>query len=233
MVYIDGTAIVNPYSWVGKGLIMDIATETTCEGNSMCVYSHATMTEAPYYMNETADAYFIRNWRPVGVVQQFGLWQTALQHVPSNPRFYLVSPCFGVAKIWKTDSDMTIYVAMDKCQITDNSTDKNADTSASNYCYADTNLINQYVAIWGTSDFGTIIEAVLTGGTSEVLKVTTKALIKAGDPINVVQGLAEAAVSWPGAPWSDMTYEKMTASSTTCIGKGFKENLDSVQNPDV
>jgi hypothetical protein len=172
-------------------------------------------------MSEEADKYFVRIWRPVSVVEQGAMWQAALMHVPSNPRFYLVSPCFGIAKIWKT-ADNNIYVNVDKCGI---DSDGDGNNDASNYCYADEGLIKQYTAIWAASDLGTILTAIGTAGTSTAVK----AIVKEADPAQLLQIVGEAAVSWPGYPWGDLTYEKMQTGSQTCLGGEFKENLEQIQ----
>ncbi|MDD5416908.1 MAG: hypothetical protein PHU12_02945 [Candidatus Aenigmarchaeota archaeon] len=212
MVYIDGTAMINPNSWVYKQAIGEIMTEY-CEGNSMCLYSLATQVENPYYMSEKADQYFIRVWRKVPATMYTSI-QGNLMHPTDNPRFYLVSPCFGVAKIWKNTNTNTIYITVDKC-----------DTGTSNYCYADEDLLNQYAAVWAALDWA---QMAASFGTTKlagegVKKIATYVSDK--DPFTVIQSVAESAISWPGYPWEDMTYELMSNGAKACFSKGFVESL--------
>jgi len=210
-VFVDGTSFVAPNSWVGKGLILTQMTEE-CKGNSMCLYIHASQYESPYYLSEEASRYTVRVWRPIEWWKQVAGLQAAMQRVPSHPRFYIVSPCFAVAKVWKTnlDGEPTIFV---------HPVLVDTETNSSNYCYADENLINTYTTIWATEDAATIIEAILSFGVSSgriVLKEATKTLADKvlniwgfTDPATLFAILAEAAISWPGAPYDELSLDDM------------------------
>lgn len=204
MLFIDGTALVAPNSWIAKGLILGQMTKG-CRGNSICLYIQASQYEAPYYMDLNATNYTVRVWRPVEPWKQWLGWQAALQHVPAHPRFYVVSPCFAVAKVWKTnlDGQQTIFVHPIKVDMKG----KN-----SNYCYADTDLVNAYTTIWAASDAATIITTVMSLGVksaeSGAKLVLKNALGKWGlaDPVTFFQCIAEGAIGWPGAPYTGMNY---------------------------
>jgi hypothetical protein len=204
MLFIDGTALVAPNSWIAKGLILGQMTKG-CRGNSMCLYVQASQYESPYYMNQNATNYTVRVWRPIETWKQYVGWQAALQHIPSNPRFYVVSPCFAVAKVWKThvDGQSTIFVHPIKVDM------KNKN---SNYCYADTDLVNAYSTIWAVSDAATVITTVASLGlgsaTSGAELALKNGLDKWGmaDPVTLVQSIAEGAISWPGYPYTGMNY---------------------------
>ena len=80
--------------------------------------------------------------------------------VTANPRFYVVSPCFAVAKVWKDKSQNTVFISIDKgnkCDVSGceqpslafNILNQQVGLSpidTPNYCYADKEFI------WGTSD---------------------------------------------------------------------------------
>jgi hypothetical protein len=214
MVYLDGPQnIVNPDSFYARAFFASLGT-AGCEGNSICLYSYSAMSESPQYLIKDAQKYFVRVWRPVSIVEQWAGFQAALQHVPENPRFYVVSPCIATAKIWKTtyNGEPTIFVYPEKVDVED---------SASNYCYADSNLINSYVGIWAASDAATIITTVVPflGIPEEASKLIGK-VIGIGDPITLAQGVAEGVISWPGWPFKTLTWEQISANS----GKmGIKE----------
>nr|MBA4405217.1 hypothetical protein [Nanoarchaeum sp.] len=218
MLFIDGTAFVPSNSWIGKGLILGQMTKG-CKGNSICLYIHASQYEDPYYLSENATSYTVRVWRPVEVWKQWAGWQAALARIPSHPRFYVVSPCFAVAKVWKTnlEGEPTIFVYPIKVDV----------EGRSNYCYADTALVNAYTTIWATSDILTIAETILTLGTSSAktgLKLTLKNTLERWgifDPVTFGQVMAEAAISWPGYPYTDLNYTDMQEGSKNY--EGFKE----------
>lgn len=203
---IDGRAFVTPTSWIGKGIMGEWS--EGCQGNSICIYSHGARMEYPFYLSEDAQKFsgHIKVWRPVEVWKQILGWQAALQHISPNPRFYVVSPCYAIAKIWKTEDDIFVYP--EKVNMND---------TASNYCYADTNLVNAYTAIWFTSDVLTVIQTVVSLGTTtaagESAKLTFGQVWKATDPVTLGQVLAEAAISWPGWPYKSLDYDKMVAAT--------------------
>ncbi|MBR9682218.1 MAG: hypothetical protein GOV02_00950 [Candidatus Aenigmarchaeota archaeon] len=94
-----------------------------------------------------------------------------------DPRFYLASPCFGFAKVWKKGG--TVYVDVEKCDVGD----------AANYCYADKDYIwgrndepklSQGLAIFFTSfatcKISTAVVDVATGGSGTA--ATTQTCLK-------------------------------------------------------
>ena len=92
----------------------------------------------------------VKLWRPKpGLNVRTPTWiSTSLFYatVTENPRFHLVSPCFAVAKVWKSGVDGSIYVDIDKggkCNVT--GCPSGIDTP--NYCYADEDYM------WGESAF--------------------------------------------------------------------------------
>ncbi len=224
MVFIDGTALVAPNSWFAKGLILTHMTER-CMGNSLCVYSQAAEYESPYYLSENATEYSVKSWRPIEPWKHLLGWQAALQNVPPHPRFYVVSPCFAVAKVWKTnlDGQPTIFVHPIKVDM---------EGKRSNYCYADADLINTYTAIWGAADILTIVEVVLSFGTRAAekgLKATVKQTLgkwSMFDPVTLGQTLAEAAISWPGYPYTSLNYTDIHESGT--YSEPFKDLEESL-----
>ncbi len=219
MLFIDGTALVAPNSWLAKGLILGEMTEG-CRGNSICLYIQGSQAEAPYYMDENATNYTVRVWRPIEPWKQWAGWQAALQHVPAHPRFYVVSPCFAVAKVWKTslDGQPTIFVHPIKIEM---------EGGSSNYCYADTDLINAYTTIWAASDAATVIETVMSLGVRGATKGASLVLKNAlsgwglADPTTFFQCIAEGAISWPGYPYTGMNYTDMLESNENT--KAFNE----------
>jgi len=213
IIYLDGPQnIINPDSFWARALFANLA-GAGCKGNSICLYSY-TARENPIYLNETAEKYFLRVWRPVSVVEQWALWQAALKHVPEHPRFYVVSPCLATAKIWKTtyNGQPTIFINMDKVDLGD---------SASNYCYADSNLINSYVAIWFASDTATLVTTVLPFlSLPKTVTSLVGKIIGIADPITLTQGIVEGAISWPGQPFKTLTWQTISANTNKI---GIKE----------
>ena len=202
VVYLDVTAIANPGSWYAKGIFASRALEG-CEGNSICLLSKNDL-ESPLYLEASADRFDIKIWRPVAVWQQFAGLQAALMQVPSNPRFYVVSPCFALAKVWKTNYEGTdtIFILPEKVET----------NGSSNYCYADSDLINQYTAIWAISD---ILDFMPWSSFLGFLKIPAKAVsvvdsvVGIADPATLLQGILEGAISWPGSPWTPLNYQGM------------------------
>lgn len=205
VVTLDVTAFANVRGWWWKGEITQATVEETCTDNSICLYAHGQRFEKPIYLNNDSKKFFVRSWRPLGLERFAGI-QAALMSIPPNPRFHLVGPCMGTAKIWKVqdyEGEPTVFVAMDKTDLGD---------KASNYCYVDVDYAREYLKIWGTSDIITVVEAVLTGGES----TATKALVKSGfseaDPATLIQAFWEGTISWPkdmSKTFSSLTPEKM------------------------
>lgn len=224
IIYLDGTAILNPGTTYQNMLFRMFIGVPECEGNSVCLVQKNT--EIPFYMNETTDKYDVRLWRPVGSWMNWLGWQAALNQVPSNPRFYVVSPCFAVAKVWKTSygNKPTIFIQIEK---------KSVGGEASNYCYADEDLIKEYTAIWALSDAATIAQTISGLSLAKSIKTATAGLkesvfrtaiidsVKSGvrgtadkifniaDPVTLSQGIAEGFVSWPEWPWKPLNYAIM------------------------
>jgi len=204
IIYLDGPQnIFNPGGFYAKAIFASLAV-AGCEGNSICLVSKNAL-ETPIYLNEEADKYDVRIHRPIegfDQIKQWAGWQAALMHIPSNPRFHVVSPCFAVAKIWKTTyhNKPTIFVKVEK---------KGLGGEASNYCYADVGLVNQYVLVWLVSDVLTVIETYFTWGASSGAKEVLKKVTNTGDPVTLTQGIIEGFISWPGHPWQSLSYEKI------------------------
>jgi hypothetical protein len=76
-----------------------------------------TQTSTAYLLDRNVPDWIqVKLWRPkptIGDRTPFGLqtWQF-YNSVPENPRFHVISPCFGIAKIWKKGD--TVYVNIDK-----------------------------------------------------------------------------------------------------------------------
>lgn len=238
---------LTPSSWTYKGLIAQEITEG-CKGNSICVYSHdAEITESPYYLDEHVDDFDVRVWRPVSpmldtvrYVSSFGaiaytggsvkdikvtktlagmsavdLYFEALNAVPEHPRFYVVSPCFAIAKVWKTiyNGKQTIFVKPEKIKM---------EEKASNYCYADQELINQYTLVWIGTD---VLDIVLTYFSAGSYPLLSK-IVSFTDPAELAQVGAEMVLAWPGYPWEDMSYTVMDSESGQI---GYNEMLEKLK----
>lgn len=211
-VYISSTKYFTPSNWLSKGIIgADMRGKEACGANSICIFNKGK-AEVPYYLNESVEKYFIRVWRPVSFLVQYGGLKAAMMHVPSNPRFYVAGPCFAIAKIWKT-SDNTIYIKPEKVDMQGKS---------SNYCYADEDLINQYFAIWASTEaLGYVLDFLTVGSKTIVSK-----LVKETDPSNLIQMAAEMAISWPGWPYASLTYEDMQSQSGRAA---YNELLEAIR----
>lgn len=206
MLYLDGPQnVFNPDSFYDQAFLTGL-NNAGCEGNSICTYSASTMMEDPLYLSSDSLNYFVRIWRPVNPAEQWAGFQAALMHVPENPRFYVVSPCMATAKIWKTtyNGDPTIFVYPQKVDLGD---------SASNYCYADSNLINEYTAIWLGSDVTTIVTTITGIGAAEGAMEIVNKVFATADPGTLAQGIIEGAISWPGWPFKELTWEQISANS--------------------
>lgn len=210
LLYLDGPQnIANPSSWYAQALSANIALEG-CQGNSICVLSQNSM-EYPIYLEKAADNYSLRIWRPVNPIQQWLGIQAAIMHVPEHPRFYLVGPCFATARVWKTDYNgaKTVFIYPEKIET----------EGSSNYCYASSDLVNQYTAIWAVSDIISFIPTPASGTKvgkfATMLKIGDEAsnmigkILNTADPATIIQSVMEAAIAWPGAPWSPLTWDEM------------------------
>jgi len=106
--------------------------EGGCASQSICKLERGkaagpTETATAYLLDrQVPSSINVKLWRQnpsVGAGELFGLAErtpaginTALfsVSVPENPRFYVVSPCFATAKIWKDKSKDTVFVSIDK-----------------------------------------------------------------------------------------------------------------------
>jgi hypothetical protein len=138
--------------------------------------------------------------------------------IPTHPRFYVVSPCFAVAKVWRTtlDGNPTVFVDPVKVDLHD---------EKSNYCYADEGLINKYVTIWAAKDTADVIIAIALWWTGSGL---ASKIINRVDPTTLAQALAEAAISWPGYPYTDLNYTDMQKGSK--YYDEYKQLNDAIQS---
>jgi hypothetical protein len=189
-----GPVSIAPYNWISSpyslkeslGRASEIM-EGGCAQKSICKIQRGAATGP----TETASAYLldrefpdnvqVKLWRPlpgdtasnIGGRMPIGISTVLLStSVTRNPTFHVISPCFAVAKIWKskTGSEETVYVSIEKekkcdvsnCQQPNIATPSwnipfiniqvpsftigitNADTP--NYCYADEKFI------WGDTD---------------------------------------------------------------------------------
>jgi hypothetical protein len=238
LIYLDGPQnLLNPTSFYSKALLANIQTQN-CEGNSMCLYTYATQLENPYYLDESAQNFAgnIRVWRPIEWWKNYLGLQAGLQRVPENPRFYVVSPCLARGKVWKTTyyGNPAIFVYPDKT---------NVNGTASNYCYADSDLVNTYTEIWAASDALTLVQFItgiaaakvaakaaqgavklaqptITQAVKNSFKLTASNVIDMVDPVTLCQGIAEGFVSWPGWPFQQLTWETIRKYASSV---GIKE----------
>jgi len=213
-IYTRGTKYMTPSNWLYKGIVAaDMRGKEACGDNSICIFNKGK-AEVPFYLNQSVQDYFVRVWRPVNPIYQIAGLQSAMMHVPSHPRFYVVSPCFAIAKIWKTPNKI-IFVQPEKVDM---------EGKTSNYCYADEGLINQYHAIWISTEALNYVLDVLTAGT----KTLVESIVKEADPSNVIQMVAEMAISWPGWPHSGLDYTDMQSQSGKAAYSELLEKLKGV-----
>ncbi|MFH0929448.1 MAG: hypothetical protein V1818_03775 [Candidatus Aenigmatarchaeota archaeon] len=168
---IEGAPSLAPYNLVPGAYTAERVVEKEteikeggCASNSICRIVKGR-AEGP---TETARAYLLDRKVPEGI--EVKLWRenpdigvvgsdrtvagvnTILMSIfppQENPNFYVVSPCFAIAKVWKEGSEGPVYVEIDKSKKCDVSgcnqlTTDNVDTP--NYCYASEEFV------WGESD---------------------------------------------------------------------------------
>ncbi|MEM0480582.1 MAG: hypothetical protein QXQ14_00100 [Candidatus Aenigmatarchaeota archaeon] len=134
--------------------------------------------------------------------QEIGIEEVRLKRdswVAKDPRFYLVSPCYGKAQIYIEDNKIFVEVLLDK--------NKNP-----NYCYAYENYVNAYIASESSETIGRCIIAsvcaVLTLGTGTAGAIKACLLGSAGPAIDHCELIAdlfgigmltfrEGVMSWP------------------------------------
>ena len=127
--------------------------EGGCYMNSICSVSKDGATA--YLLDEdvpekVSSKVAVRLWRPkptrIPVGISTGMF---LLSVNENPRFYVVSPCFAMAKVWKDREDQ-VYVYIDKTKKCDVSgceqTSPLESIDTPNYCYASEDFV------WGVYD---------------------------------------------------------------------------------
>ncbi|HLC51349.1 MAG TPA: hypothetical protein VJH90_03190 [archaeon] len=210
MIYLQGSSVSVPTGWYAKGIAGSLLTEQ-CTANSLCLYDHNAQLESPFVLSDATSQYFIRNWRPVNQILAYTPIQGLLFHPPEHPRFHVVSPCFAIAKVWKTDYQgvNTTFVSFQKCDIKN---DK-GETTASNYCFADESLVNSYLAVWTGSDACTVIQSAIPGGAAWT---AVKTVFNVADPCSLIQVAGETTLAWPGQPWKDLNYDKAKEAAPTC-----------------
>jgi len=235
IVFMRASAFVTPTSWIYKGILATQMTAGCEGNSICLYSHGAETPESPYYLEKDADKFSIRVWRPVDPLLNYGrvitsvgaslatgvtvdktgnriftatktvggaaaltAFQSALMWIPEHPRFYVVSPCFAIAKVWKTEYENkdTIFVKPDKIDM---------EGKASNYCYADQELVNRFMIIWLATDVLNVVEAVFSTGSSSMIK----SVVSQADFANLIQIVTEAASCWPGYPYKDMTYDIM------------------------
>ena len=211
MVWNRARVVVTPTSPIALGIFL--SEYQGCLGNSMCVFSHGSLEEYPFYLKESAKDYFIRVWRPVTAWAQNAGYSALLMAVPEHPRFYVVGPCFAEAKVWKTryQGDDTIFVSLEKFDLGDD---------ASNYCYADTDLVNAYATAWFVSDVADVAQFVIMG-TKKMTSETVQKIVKSRivsyfdwiDPSSLLQAGMEYMISWPTEPFKPLTWKELVSGA--------------------
>ncbi len=146
--------VPNPYSTQESLRRATEIMEGGCAENSICKIERGV----PGGPTEGATAYLldravpedieVKLWRPKpNTLARTPIYlSTAMFYfsVPEHPRFHLISPCYGIAKIWKKDN--TVYVNIEKTKKCDVG-DPYCDSNTPNYCYADEELI------WGENAY--------------------------------------------------------------------------------
>ncbi len=148
----------------------------------------------------------VRVWRPKMDASRLLIPPTFIQtslmypSVQENPIFYSVSPCFGMAKVWKNGGQ--IYVSVDKLNnINKNNPQldwkfKTSDgTEYSSFCYADKTLV------WGEdskNDFVSAAWGVALGGATACTAAVTAASLGTGAGVAVKSCFYAAAGIYTG-----------------------------------
>ncbi|MFH1474111.1 MAG: hypothetical protein ABIE55_04465 [Candidatus Aenigmatarchaeota archaeon] len=226
-VWYKARNLITPTNSIALGLFL--SDYEGCLGNSLCVFSHGSLDEYPFYLKESAKDYFIRVWRPVTAWSQFAGYSALLMAVPEHPRFYAVGPCFAEAKVWKTryEGEWTIFVDIERFDLND---------TASNYCYADTDLVNAYAGAWLASDATDIAQLIVGGVHNKASGVFKKAINSKiwkifdwVDPSSLFQAVLESMISWPLEPWKPLTWNELVQGATQVPLEGaanVKEELE-------
>ena len=79
------------------------------------------------------------------------------------------------------------------------------------------------MTIWLVTDVWNVAETVIGTVWGAGL---FKTIITWTDSANLAQAVAEAAISWPGAPYDDMTYEKMNSESGKTAYNDLLEKIE-------
>lgn len=133
--------------------------EGGCVSNGICVAIHSGADYYSFPLNESANSYSVKLWRPS---PSWGartpvpifistLWFRALGPT-ENPRFYTVSPCFALYRVWKKGSTVFVSAPIDEGSgyplkmghIENYPEEPKYDTAS--YCYAG------YNSVWGIDD---------------------------------------------------------------------------------
>jgi hypothetical protein len=222
VVFYNAINNMNPGSYYAKGFISQVSLEG-CPSNSLCLVDKSSL-ETPNVLNQEASNYFVRLYRPVNDLLNLPVTgiQNTLMQIPSHPRFYIASPCFGTAKVWKStyNGEPTIFIHIDKEEVVDEDGDGHPD--GSNFCYADEGLINQYALVWGISDAIQLVPwswAFGKLGLSSISKTLGSKIDTFAnnvmDPVTLVQGILEGVISWPLAPYLPLGMTTMHSSTSS------------------
>jgi len=230
LVWYKARSLITPTNAIAMG--MWLGQYEGCLGNSLCVYSHGALSEYPFYLNESAEKFAgnIRVWRPVSTWAEWAGYSTILMGIPEHPRFYVVGPCFAQARVWKTryNGEDTIFIKPEKFDLND---------TASNYCYADEDLINAYAWAWFASDVTDVVQLVVMG-TKKYATGALKTAIQSKiwkifdwvDPSSLIQAGIEQAISWPGEPYKPLTWKQMVPAAADIpieIAREAKEEAEA------
>jgi hypothetical protein len=109
--------------------------------------------------------------------------------------------------------------------------------AASNYCYADDTIVNEYLAIWDISDAATIITTLTGIGPLKAALVplkpamkTVSKVVNVADPVTFAQAMIEAAISWPQYPWKDLDVSTMETEAANAAFGDLQNQLESSNN---
>jgi len=175
---------VAPYNWISSPYSIKQALaeasavkEGGCSNNAICRIVRMgaqgpTETSNSYLLDRRIpESISVKTWRQKpSVLERTPIGINTISFylsVPENPRFYVVSPCFGLAKVWKNGDTVFVDIEKDKkCNVNCSQpgltvgtpslfggvipsvqyTFGVSDKDTPNYCYAD----EQYV--WGVND---------------------------------------------------------------------------------
>ena len=150
-------ARANPLVIPGGGYASKIMEQQLTEGcveGALC-YTHSGYVDS-YLLNESAQRYAVRLWRPkpnlaerTTIFISTGIFYPAIEE---HPKFYVVSPCFSMMKVWKSGG--TVFISPDvdmttgdivRCSVQDK---EGYTKKVANYCFATFN------DVWGANMYG-------------------------------------------------------------------------------